>query len=251
MPWGTLRKEGRIPSLRYPGVQRVKSVRTKKKAAPAVPATRPMLGKAPVTIRRKRQRLPAAERREQVINAAKAVFIRKGFHGTKTRDLAEEAGVNEATLFLYFKSKQDIFNAAITNSLRDIVKQQMKEGRAFATAPREQKGRIGIQANREILESVAEMYPLLVASLFADGEIGRDVYRRDIYPMVKRLRAATKVSFDLDDDAQAEFVALAAFGLSFSMLLHHELLGAKIDMDKTAERIANLLLFGAFKRSAD
>lgn len=199
--------------------------------------------------KKKRLRMSAEERRQQVIETSKAVFIRKGFHGARTRDLAEEAGVNEATLFLYFDSKQEIFDAAITQPLRQIVKQQMKEGRAFATAPdAEQQGRIGIQAIREMLESVTDIYPLLGAVLFTEADIGRGVYRRDVYPMIKRLRAAAKISFDVDDDAQAEFIALAALGLCISMHMHHDMLGITMDLDVTAARIAKLLLSGAFSK---
>lgn len=191
--------------------------------------------------------MSAEERRQQVIETSKAVFIRKGFHGARTRDLAEEAGVNEATLFLYFATKQDIFDAAITQPLRHIVKQQMKEGRAFATASAPgQKEQIGVHAIREMLESVAAIYPLLGAVLFAEADTGKAVYRRDVYPMIKRLRAAAKISFSLEDDAQAEFIALAALGLCISMHVHHDMLGVEMDFDVTARRIANLLLSGAF-----
>lgn len=59
---------------------------------------------------------------------------------------------------------------------------------------------------------------------------------------------AAKISFEVDDDAQTEFIALSAFGLCIFMHVHHDLLGMKMDLDVTARRIANLLLSGAFSQ---
>lgn len=198
-----------------------------------------------------RQRLPAAERKKQLISAAQRVFVRQGFHGTRTKDLAEEADVNEATFFMHFASKQEIFDAAVTDQLRSLVKLQLQEGRAFATAEDLKiKDQIGFQAIKEIYEAVVEMSPLLVTALFSSRDEGRQAYRDDVYPLIRRLRAASKVSFQLNDDTQSEFIALAAMGLCFSMHIHHQMLGLTADPDVIAARISNLLLRGAFESDA-
>ena len=49
----------------------------------------------------------ACSTEEKIMNAARAVFQRKGFAGTRTRDIAEEAGINLALLNYYFRSKQN------------------------------------------------------------------------------------------------------------------------------------------------
>lgn len=59
------------------------------------------------------RRIPAVERREQIIEAAKRVFARNGFHGTTTRLLAQEAKVSEALLFKHFPSKEEMYKAML------------------------------------------------------------------------------------------------------------------------------------------
>lgn len=59
------------------------------------------------------KRLPAPERRRQILAAALRVFARRGFHGATTRLIAEEAGVAEALLYRHFASKHDLFVAGV------------------------------------------------------------------------------------------------------------------------------------------
>jgi AcrR family transcriptional regulator len=42
--------------------------------------------------------------------AARVVFHKKGFAATRTRDIAEEAGINLALLNYYFRSKEKLFD---------------------------------------------------------------------------------------------------------------------------------------------
>lgn len=46
---------------------------------------------------------------QKIIEAARKVFTRKGYSATRTRDIAEEAGLNLALLNYYFRSKQKLF----------------------------------------------------------------------------------------------------------------------------------------------
>ncbi len=47
---------------------------------------------------------------EKIKNAAHVVFHKKGFAATRTRDIAEEAGINLALLNYYFRSKEKLFD---------------------------------------------------------------------------------------------------------------------------------------------
>src|SRR5437588_996370 len=54
-------------------------------------------------------RLSAHDRRQQIMTIAGGLFARKGYQGTTTREIAEEAGVNEALLFRHFPSKENLY----------------------------------------------------------------------------------------------------------------------------------------------
>src|SRR5262245_25116843 len=56
-------------------------------------------------------RLPADDRRSQILAAALEVFSEQGFHGTRTRELAARAGVSEALVFSHFPNKEAILRA--------------------------------------------------------------------------------------------------------------------------------------------
>jgi len=58
-------------------------------------------------------RVPARDRRLQIMEAAKELFARQGFEGTTTRQIAEAARVNEAIIFRHFPTKEDLYWAII------------------------------------------------------------------------------------------------------------------------------------------
>jgi TetR/AcrR family transcriptional regulator len=58
-------------------------------------------------------RLPASDRRLQLLETALDVFSRKGFGGTTTKEIAAAAGVTEAIIFRHFPTKQDLYNAVL------------------------------------------------------------------------------------------------------------------------------------------
>ena len=54
-------------------------------------------------------RLSAQDRRQQIMQVATGLFARQGFEGTTTRQIAVEAGINEALLFRHFPSKENLY----------------------------------------------------------------------------------------------------------------------------------------------
>ncbi len=62
-------------------------------------------------------RLPADQRREQLIQTAVDLFSRKGFSGTTTREIAAASGVTEAIIFRHFETKEHLYKAIIDRKL--------------------------------------------------------------------------------------------------------------------------------------
>lgn len=62
-----------------------------------------------------------ASTEEKIKEAAKAVFTRKGFAATRTRDIAEESGYNLALINYYFRSKENLFNIIMMEQLQAFV----------------------------------------------------------------------------------------------------------------------------------
>lgn len=62
------------------------------------------------------------ETRSKIIHAAMLYFARNGFAGTKISDLARHIGIGQGTLYIYFKSKEELFHEifALANSSKDI-----------------------------------------------------------------------------------------------------------------------------------
>lgn len=56
------------------------------------------------------------ETETRILNAAKAVFIRHGTSGARMQDIAEEAGVNQALLHYYFRSKEKLSEAVFRDT---------------------------------------------------------------------------------------------------------------------------------------
>ena len=57
---------------------------------------------------------------EKIKKAAQIVFHKKGFAAARTRDIAEEAGINLALLNYYFRSKEKLFNIVMIETFRSF-----------------------------------------------------------------------------------------------------------------------------------
>ncbi|HCM28652.1 MAG: hypothetical protein A2Z99_16220 [Treponema sp. GWB1_62_6] len=53
------------------------------------------------------------QRKQEILEASLRVFSRKGFDGSRTREIAQEAGTSEATIFKYFPTKRHLMFAII------------------------------------------------------------------------------------------------------------------------------------------
>jgi AcrR family transcriptional regulator len=60
---------------------------------------------------------------EKIKQAARKLFTEKGFAAVKTRDIATEAGINQALLNYYFRSKQKLFDIVMTENFEQFVQQ--------------------------------------------------------------------------------------------------------------------------------
>ncbi|MCF4167167.1 TetR/AcrR family transcriptional regulator [Zavarzinia compransoris] len=80
-------------------------------ASPPPPGSGSESGSGPRWRRRK------DARPSELLDAALAVFIEKGFAAARTEDIARAAGVTKGTVYLYFPSKQAIFEAVVRRTV--------------------------------------------------------------------------------------------------------------------------------------
>lgn len=59
---------------------------------------------------------------DKIKDAAKRVFQKKGFAATRTRDIAEEAGLNLSLLNYYFRSKEKLFELIVLETIFEFAK---------------------------------------------------------------------------------------------------------------------------------
>ena len=63
--------------------------------------------------------MAAEDRRQQICEIAMRLFSEKGFSGTTTKEIANAAGVSEATVFKHFSKKDELYTAILDNKACD------------------------------------------------------------------------------------------------------------------------------------
>ena len=62
----------------------------------------------------------ASDKRERILAAAERIFARHGFFAAKVSDVAKEAGVADGTIYLYFKSKDDLLISLFERRMQQV-----------------------------------------------------------------------------------------------------------------------------------
>jgi AcrR family transcriptional regulator len=135
-----------------------------------------------------RQRLTFDARRQSILDAARAVFARHGFHGAGTSEIARRAGCSEPMLYKHFVSKQALF-AAVLDDATAQLKQRIHP--MFEECDNELVGLaaiVGRLAHDPLMIEVSRLR-MLAITLTDDPEI-RSALERSVSEMRKRVVAA-------------------------------------------------------------
>jgi AcrR family transcriptional regulator len=115
--------------------------------------------------------------RQRILEAAAALFARKGFHGTATREIAADVGIRQPSLFHHFPTKQAILAELLDRDLRPALERIRRHRAGDAGA--------AVRLYAYLLDDVAA----LVASPFdARGLYNDDVLLEDDLADQRRLR---------------------------------------------------------------
>ena len=68
-------------------------------------------------MRQAKQRRAPAERPKEILDAALALFVEKGFAGTRLDDVAGRAGLSKAAIYLYFEDKTALFLGVVRQAV--------------------------------------------------------------------------------------------------------------------------------------
>lgn len=86
-------------------------------------------------------RTAVIDKREAILRAGIKVFASKGFFNSKVADIAGAAGIADGTVYLYFKSKDDILHSIFDRAMTEFIEQGAKELEGLG-GPRERLCRI-------------------------------------------------------------------------------------------------------------
>jgi TetR/AcrR family transcriptional repressor of mexJK operon len=75
-------------------------------------------GDAPSAARRgEAERLPGSSKQQEVLDVASRYFLRHGFEGASINAMARSSGISKESIYRYFSSKQELFEAVIDREL--------------------------------------------------------------------------------------------------------------------------------------
>ena len=125
---------------------------------------------------------------EKIKAAAKKLFTQKGFSATKTRDIAEEAGINLALLNYYFRSKQKLFEIVMRENVILFIGGMIDSIKNIEHLTLEEKLEIVIDKYIDMLIANPDL-PFFILSVSHSGHFEGDE-SDPLFNGMKQLRAA-------------------------------------------------------------
>jgi AcrR family transcriptional regulator len=167
-----------------------------------------------------------AERRAQIVAAARTCFARSGFHNTTLKDVFAEAGLSAGCVYNYFQSKDELMLAiaeerheeerrliAEASEMDDPVAAIRQIARTFADTYLKgdglEKRQIALQTWSE-----AQINPLILSSV----RTGMDGPRAQLAQLIRRAQAAKQLTSTLDADSIAHTVIALFHGSVLQIL---------------------------------
>lgn len=119
-----------------------------------------------------------SDKREAILRAAVKVFAGKGYFNSKVADIAAEAGIADGTVYLYFKSKDEILHSIFDQAMERFIAEGKKE-------------LVGLRSPEDKLRRIAELH---LGRLSADRDLAI-VFQVELRGSIKFMREFSAAGF--------------------------------------------------------
>lgn len=168
---------------------------------------------------------------DNILNAAKAEFLEKGFRGASLRNIVKNANVTTGAFYGYFKSKEDLFDALVSEPADFIMREFNRIQTEFTyLTPDEQEAGMGKISKNSLIDWIdfiidnSDVFKLILKS--SEGTL----YENFIHDMVTREVQATHdfiktlnqngKNIPCPDDNLAHILISGMFTAYFEIALH-------------------------------
>ncbi len=166
---------------------------------------------------RRRRPAPRATRtgdkRERILDAAVRVFAKKGFHATRVSEVAKAAGVADGTIYLYFKSKDQLLVSLFEDRVERLLTFLHTE--LPATAGASEKLRRIIELQLGLLEGERDLAEVITVILRQSTKLMKEYAAPKFtayLDAIARVVADGQASGELRGDVSPHLAARAIFG---------------------------------------
>lgn len=190
--------------------------------------------------------LRAGDKRERILDAAELIFAKHGFFAARVAEIAKEAGVADGTIYLYFKSKDDLL-ISLFESRMERVNNQLRDAVSAGETPTD-KLRIFIHTQLKMVHSNPNVAEVLTVELRQSSKFMKE-YANPRFGEFLRLLADIisegQQSGEFTADVPPAIVARMIFGavdeLALAWLLGG---GEKFDIVRAADWVGAIIITG-------
>ncbi len=137
-----------------------------------------------ITTRSEAQAERAAFTQRRILDAAEGVFALRGLNGTRVREIADAAGVNGATLYNYYPSKDALYEAVLERGVRPLTEYI---GGFSAGASEEESARNLVRAVMQHLAARPHLSKLIYLEAISEGDFLPKLARRWFKPILDQI----------------------------------------------------------------
>jgi AcrR family transcriptional regulator len=186
--------------------------------------------------------MPADERRQLILEAARRAFSRRGDVGRTTiKDIAAEAKISEGNIYRYFDSKEELFYEAAVRPLQEAFAVGDDKMQSLFDLPAADRHASVVEYYREMIGRLADVTPLLGLVLFGDPQYADPFFRDVLQPAFanqqKRWREVYK-GIAGHDDLPTRYEVFAHFGVALMCALEQRRSANPPDINEVAEALA-------------
>jgi TetR/AcrR family fatty acid metabolism transcriptional regulator len=185
------------------------------------------------------------DKRARILDAAVKVFADRGFFTATVAEIARAAGVADGTIYLYFKSKDDLLLRLFDEKMSDLL----TEARAAIDSEGSAAARLRrfITLHLALVEKNPELASVLIVELRQSAQFlkGLEKAKLSAYlDVIGQVVKAGQDSGELDPALSPSTVKRAIFGALDELALGWLLSGRKTSLKKTAAEVAEWLVRG-------